>query len=108
MHLSDKKPTGTNVGYVRLQKRMGASFVQIVDFTRYELSPQCVRFREENWVATKDKVNASSRGRNTDDFHRAIWADEHFAWWLKTKLDDGYSILKIDGNPGPLPQRKGQ
>ena len=103
MHVTDKKPPGKNVGYVRVHKKNGATYVQIVDLTRYESSVHSVRFREENWITTKDSTYPSITGRTTDDFNNAAWADEHFAWWLKTKLDDGYAILAVEGTPGPLP-----
>ena len=103
MRMSDAPPSGTAKGFIRLQKVQGATYVQIVDLTRYELTNQCIRFREENWISTKGSLFPSSMGRNTDDFNTMSTADEYFAWWLKSKVDDRYTILHVGGAPGPLP-----
>lgn len=102
---SERKPSGEIVGYIRLTKPVGASYVQVVDFTRFELAKRSsIKFREENWIATQNGTKPSSLGRNTDAFTVIATADEYFAWWLKAKLDDHYSILTVEGNPGPLPK----
>lgn len=102
MNISDRKPNGTNTGFVRLQKFTG-SCCKIVDMIRYELSSQCVRFREENWISSRGTVVPSGKGRNTDDFHEVNQADEFFARWLKVRLEDRYTIVDVGGRPGPLP-----
>ena len=103
MQFSDTKPTGTVVGFIRLQKKIGAQHIRLVDFTRYELTKNCIRFREENWVVTQDATVPAMMGRNTDNFMSMDGANECFAWWLKTKLDDHYTVLQVNGSPGPLP-----
>ena len=103
MQQSALKPSGLNVGFIRLQRPEGASHVHIVDITRFELSPACIRFREENWIVDSKGFIPSSEGRNTDDFHAKQYADEFFAWWLQSKLEDKFSIVQFLGNPGPLP-----
>ena len=103
MQVSDIKPSGKVVGFVRLQKKIGAQHIRIVDFTRFELTKQCIRFREENWVVTEHETIPAVTGRNTDDFTSVDSANECFAWWLKSKLDDNYVVLQVSGNPGPMP-----
>lgn len=95
-------PTGTVVGFIRLHKTLNSRLVQVVDFTRYELTSHRIRFREENWLSGPKGSQRAGVGRNTDDFMHPDWANEFFANWVRIKVADHYAVLLIEGSPGPL------
>lgn len=105
MQQSSVRPSGLNVGFIRLHRPEGASHVYVVDLTRCELSPACIRFREENWIVDSRGFMPSSEARNTDNFTTKEQADEFFAWWLQSKLEDKFNITQYSGIPGPMPEQ---